>query len=78
AGLAMPALSEPDPYFGGEVPFKDFEAAMETATPFPYVAEWESIDSSITNALETALLGKASPKDALDAAAKSADSELAK
>ncbi len=78
AGLAMPALSEPDPFFGGEVPFKDFEAAMESATPFPYVAQWESIGQKVTDALETALLGKASPKDALDAAAKSADSELAK
>ncbi len=77
-GLMMPALTKPDPYFGGETPFQCFEAAMKTATPFPYIAEWDYVSDQVITALETALLDKASPQAALDEAAKSVDSEIKK
>lgn len=77
-GLAMPALTAADPYFGGQTPFIYFEDAMKTATPFPYISKWNFVGDRVTEALESALLGKASPQEALDKSAKAVDGELAK
>jgi ABC-type glycerol-3-phosphate transport system substrate-binding protein len=46
------------------------------ATHYPYVKEWTAIDQAIVNALESALLGRQTPKQALDAAAAQVDSKL--
>lgn len=78
AGIERPALTAPDPYFGGQSPFEYFEEAMSTATPFPYVAQWDDIDSRVSEALEGALLGASTVQDALDGAAKPVNSELSK
>lgn len=76
AGLAQPALREPDPYFGGQVPFTIFQDAMKTATSFPYVANWSSIDSTLTDASTAVLLGTSSSEKALSDAAKTVDAAL--
>ncbi len=76
AALEQPALRKPDPYFGGQRPFPIFLKAMSTATHFPYVATWPDIDTAITDAVNSVLLGKASAQDALDQAAQTADGKL--
>jgi multiple sugar transport system substrate-binding protein len=77
AALELPALSEADPYFGGQAPFGIFKDAMSTATSFPYVAAWGEIDPAVTDAVTAVLLGKSASKDALDEAADTADAALA-
>lgn len=76
AALSLPALSQPDPFFGGQAPFSVFRDAMSTATPFPYVASWPDIDKSITDAVTSVLLGKSDSQSALDQAAKLTDAKL--
>jgi ABC-type glycerol-3-phosphate transport system substrate-binding protein len=76
AALELPALSKPDPYFGGQRPFPIFLDAMATATHYPYVASWPDIDTAITDAVNSVLLGKATSQDALDQAAETVDSAL--
>jgi len=76
AALELPALSKPDPYFGGQAPFGVFKDAMSTATHFPYVESWGDIDKSLTDAVTSVLLDKSSSKDALDKAAETTDSKL--
>lgn len=76
AALELPALSAPDPYFGGQAPFSVFKDAQATATHFPYVASWGDIDSAITDGVTSVLLGKASSQSALDTAAKTSDAAL--
>ena len=78
AALQSPELSQPDPYFGGEAPFKVFLDTMATATHFPYVAAWSQVDTLINESLDAALLGKTDSRAALDEAAVAADVELAK
>src|SRR4029079_9244083 len=68
AALQRPELTKSDPYFGGEQPFGTFLESMKTSHPFPYVAAWDDIDTAIGDAMEKALLGKADPQAALDAA----------
>lgn len=69
AALRSPVLTKPDPYFGGQAPFKVFMAAMQTAHPFPYVKQWNDIDTAISDSVAAALLGKQSPQNALNAGA---------
>lgn len=76
--LEMPALSQPDPYFGGQEPFAVFGKALETATPFPYVAGWNEIDRAVTDAVMAALIGESPSKDALEKAAQTANEALEK
>jgi multiple sugar transport system substrate-binding protein len=78
AALQAPELNQPDPYFGGDAPFKVFLEAMSTSSHFPYVGQWNDIDSTLSEALDSALLGQASPKEALDKAAAAVDALLAK
>jgi multiple sugar transport system substrate-binding protein len=77
AALNDPLLTKPDPYFGGQAPFSIFMDAMSTATPFPYVQAWSDIDTTITDGVTSALLGKQSAADALKAAADRTDQLLA-
>lgn len=77
AGLEQPELSKPDPYFGGQAPFSVFLDAMNTATPYPYVASWNEIDTAITDAVTAVLLGKSSSQEALDKAAAETNNALA-
>ena len=76
AALQSPKLSRPDSFFAGQKPFEVFEKAMETATPFPYVAGWPDIDQEITKAVTSAIQGKKSPKKALEEAAEKSDGAL--
>lgn len=77
-GLAQPALSASDPYFGDEKPFSVFQSAMAKATPFPYVAAWNDIDVSLSTAIDSVLLGKLTSQEALAKAAQTTDAALAK
>jgi multiple sugar transport system substrate-binding protein len=77
AALESNALTKPDPYFGGESPFTVFLDAMGTATHFPYVAQWDAIDQDIGNMVESMMLNKATPQQALTEGAAKVDQELA-
>jgi multiple sugar transport system substrate-binding protein len=78
AALESPELTQPDDYFGGQKPFEVFLEVMSSATHFPYVAEWSTIDTIIGENLDAALVGTSTAQAALDAAAESVDAELAK
>jgi multiple sugar transport system substrate-binding protein len=75
-GLASPAVSLPNPYFGGEKPFRIFADALASATPFPYVAAWSDIDTALTDASTSVMIGKSTPSQALTAAEKTANAAL--
>jgi len=77
AALESPELTKPDPYFGGQAPFPVFLETMSTATHFPYVAQWDAIDTIIGDMVESVMLGKKTPQEALDDAAAEVDDELA-
>ena len=47
--------------------------SLEFARTEPSMAEWQEIRDIISDAVEQALLGKASPQQALDAAAQKAN-----
>ncbi len=66
AALRSPELTKPDPYFGGQSPFKVFLLAMQSAHPFPYVSQWNDIDTAISDSVAAALLGKSTPQAALN------------
>jgi multiple sugar transport system substrate-binding protein len=76
AALQSPKVNKPDPYFTDQNTLPVFLKAMSTATHFPYVAQWDPIQSTIDTGLEAAFLGKASPQDALDSAAQKVNDEL--
>jgi ABC-type glycerol-3-phosphate transport system substrate-binding protein len=76
AALESPKVDKPDPYFTDQNTLPVFLKAMSTAHHFPYVSQWDSIQSTIDNGLATAFLGKASPQDALNSAAQKVDDEL--
>jgi multiple sugar transport system substrate-binding protein len=78
AALQSPEINKPDPYFGGDAPFKVFLDTMATSTPFPYVGAWTDIDTYIGEALQAALLGQSDAKAALDDAAAQTDAALKK
>lgn len=77
AALSSPEMNRPDPYFGGEAPFRWFRAAQATATPFPYVKPWDDVDRAITDGVTVGLLGRASSEEALGKAASTTDDLLA-
>jgi ABC-type glycerol-3-phosphate transport system substrate-binding protein len=77
AALESPELTKPDPYFGGQAPFPIFMDTMATATHFPYVAQWDTIDQDIGNMLNSVLLDKATTAQALADGAAKVNSELA-
>jgi multiple sugar transport system substrate-binding protein len=67
AALNSPDLTKPDPYFfDNQAPFPVFLDAMSTATHFPYVKQWDDVDSNIGNMVNSVMLGKESPQAALD------------
>ena len=78
AALESADLTKPDPYFGGEAPFKVFLESMATSRPFPYVGAWDDIDVAIADAMQKALLGKADVKQALDDAVTETNTLLKK
>jgi multiple sugar transport system substrate-binding protein len=77
AALQSPELTKPDPYFGGEAPFGVFKDSMATATHFPYVEQWDPIDTDIGNMVQSVMLGKATPQEALDTYEAKVNEELA-
>jgi multiple sugar transport system substrate-binding protein len=76
AALRSPELTRRDPYFAGPAPFPVFLKALATAHHYPYVAQWQDIDRSVSDAVTAALLGKKSPQQALANAAHEVDGEL--
>jgi multiple sugar transport system substrate-binding protein len=75
--LQSPELTEPDPYFGGQAPFPIFQETMSTATHFPYVEQWDEIDTIISEMVDAVMLGKKEPQKALDDAAAEVNEALA-
>lgn len=78
AALQSPEVDVADPYFGGEKAFAVFLDTMKTAHHFPYVRQWTDIDAAFTNAMQQIALGQKSVKDALDEAAQTSTTALAK
>jgi multiple sugar transport system substrate-binding protein len=76
AALQDPKVDKPDPYFTDQNTLPVFLKAMSTASHFPYVSQWDTIQSTIDTGLEAAFLGKASPQDALNSAAQKVNDEL--
>jgi multiple sugar transport system substrate-binding protein len=76
AALQSDAVNKPDPYFSNQNTLPVFLDAMSTATHFPYVAQWDSIQTTMDDGLEAAFLGKATPQEGLDDAAAKVNDEL--
>ncbi len=76
AALESPELNKPDPFFGGQAPFKIFRQALKSATPYPYVRSWTSIDRSVEGAVTAALTGDESVAGALESSAGRVDDLL--
>jgi ABC-type glycerol-3-phosphate transport system substrate-binding protein len=76
AALQSDEVNQPDPYFSDQNTLPVFLDAMSTATHFPYVAQWDSIQTMIDQGLEAAFLEKATPQEALDGAASKVNDEL--
>ncbi len=76
AALQSKAVDKPDPYFTDENTLPVFLEAMSTATHFPYVSQWDEIQTTIDNGLAAAFLEKATPQQALDDAAAKVNDEL--
>jgi multiple sugar transport system substrate-binding protein len=73
--LQSPELTKPDPYFGGQAPFPVFQSALATATHFPYVKGWDPMDTDIGNMVESVMLGKSTPQEALQQGAEEVTAE---
>ena len=76
AALDSPQLTKPDPYFGDEAPFPIFKETMATATHFPYVEQWDTVDRDIGNMVQSVLLGQSPAEQALDEGAAAVNDEL--
>jgi multiple sugar transport system substrate-binding protein len=76
AALQSKAVDKPDPYFSDQNTLPVFLDAMSTATHFPYVSPWDSIQATMDTGLESALLGKQTPQEALDDTAAKVNDEL--
>jgi multiple sugar transport system substrate-binding protein len=74
--LQSSKLTKPDPYFGGQAPFPVFQEAMATATHFPYVKQWNPIDTDIGNMVQSVMLDKQTAQEALAQGAEQANAEL--
>jgi multiple sugar transport system substrate-binding protein len=77
AALQSKAVDKPDPYFSDQNTLPIFLNAMSTATHFPYVSSWDSIQATMDTGIESALLGKQTPQEALDDTAAKVNDELA-
>jgi multiple sugar transport system substrate-binding protein len=75
--LESPKVNLADPYFGDQQTLSVFLKATESAYPFPYVREWNTIDEALTIAMEEILLGDVSIQEALDTAAETVNTALA-
>jgi multiple sugar transport system substrate-binding protein len=76
AALQSKAVDKPDPYFSDQNTLPIFLNAMSTATHFPYVSSWDSIQATMDTGIESALLGKQTPQEALDDTAAKVNDEL--
>lgn len=76
AALQSKEVDQPDKYFTDQNTLPVFLDAMSTATHFPYVSQWDSIQSLIDTGIESALLGKQTPQEALDDTAAKVNDEL--
>jgi ABC-type glycerol-3-phosphate transport system substrate-binding protein len=76
AALESPEVDKPDPYFTDQNTLPVFLDAMSTATHFPYVSQWDSVQSLIDTGLESALLDKQTPEEALNDTAAKVNDEL--
>jgi ABC-type glycerol-3-phosphate transport system substrate-binding protein len=77
AALASSELTQPEEYFGGQAPFSIFADTMAIATHFPYVAQWDPIDTIIGTMVESVMLGESTPEAALADAEAKVNEELA-
>jgi multiple sugar transport system substrate-binding protein len=77
AALESDQVNKPDPFFDNQNTLPVFKDALSTATHFPYVAQWDQIQSTLDDGLASAFLGKATPQQALDQTAQKVDAELA-
>ena len=77
AALHSPQIQKPDPYFGGQNPWKEWLPTLAIATHYPYVQKWNAIDRAVADGVSAALLGKKTPQQALDDAAAQVNSWLA-
>lgn len=66
-----------DPNFTTDPNFKVLIDEAQNAKSYPTLPEWPQIDDAIANAVQEALAGKKSPKEALDHAAKKVNDILA-
>ena len=66
-----------DPNFTADPNFKMLIAEAKNSRAYPTLPEWPQIDDAIANAVQEALAGKKTPKEALDDAAKKVDEVLA-
>ncbi len=78
AALSSSDVNVADPYFGGQQAFAVFLQSLETAIPFPYVRQWDEIDSAFINAMQQIALGQLNVQDALDEAAVTVQDVLSK
>jgi multiple sugar transport system substrate-binding protein len=78
AALNSPEVNVADSYFGGEQAFSVFLETMKTAHPFPYVRQWNDIDTTFSNAMQEIALGQKTTQQVLDEAAKTSQDYLAK
>ncbi len=78
AALNSPEVNIEDPYFGGEKAFSVFLDTMKTAHPFPYVRQWNDIDTNFNNAIQEIALGGRTTQQVLDDAAKISQDALTK
>lgn len=69
-------VSQPDPYFGGEVTIPVFKQAISDGIPNPTVAEWSQLADVINSALQDVLLNGADVQKSLDAAVAKAQKLL--
>jgi ABC-type glycerol-3-phosphate transport system substrate-binding protein len=76
AALKSPAVDKPDPYFSNQNTLTVFLNATSTATHFPYVPQWDEIQSTMDDGLQQAFLGKQAPQEALDEAASKVNDDL--
>jgi multiple sugar transport system substrate-binding protein len=77
AALESDEVDQPDPFFTDQNTLPVFLEAMSTATHFPYVPQWDQIQSLMDDGLQAAFLNKATPQEALDDAAAKVNDELA-
>jgi multiple sugar transport system substrate-binding protein len=76
AALDSSELTKPDPYFGDQAPFSIFKDSMSTATHFPYVEQWDAIDTDIGNMVQSVMLDNATAQEALTDGAAKVNEEL--